>query len=193
LIINESTALRDNNHRQQLLISAARQTPGKRILFGLDVDEALSANFQASSEWEQICNAKPGTILRFHWANVLPGFQKVWIPLGRRAFGFVDDGSEHRGARTHSPRVPQPPGAPVLDLEEIVVLHFQYLAWERMLSKHRWYQAWEWSVYRQRSAIEIFREYHHMYALGRVRFIHSGGMAQGYDHWNDFRSLKASR
>src|SRR5262245_46688172 len=153
----------DEKHRQQLLLNRARQISGKRILIGLDADEALSSNFANSKEWERLSEAKPGTIVRFRWVNILPGFKAAWIPPGLRPFGFIDDGSEHHGKQIHSPRVPQPKEAPVLDLEEVVVLHFQYVAWERMVSKHRWYQVWEWAEHRQKGALQIFREYHHMY------------------------------
>src|SRR5688572_17685202 len=39
LLINTSPVF-DENHRQQLLLTRARQIPGKRILIGLDADEA---------------------------------------------------------------------------------------------------------------------------------------------------------
>jgi hypothetical protein len=58
--------------------------------------------------------------------------------------------------------VPHPPGAPVLDLDDIVVLHFQFTAWQRMRSKQRWYQAWE-LLERGNGPLDIFRRYHHMH------------------------------
>lgn len=152
----------DENHRQKLLLGEARKVHGKRILIALDADEALSANFEHSPEWERLCSAKPGTILRFRWVNILPGFERAWIPPQHTPFGFVDDGSDHFGSRIHSPRVPQPEGAPVIDFDDIVVLHFQYVVWERMLSKQRWYQAWEYLTYPEKGALQIYRHYNHM-------------------------------
>src|SRR5438132_1512267 len=75
--------------------------------------------------------------------KILPGFRQAWIPSTPTAFGLVDDGADHSGARIHNPRLPWRQDCPVLDLEDIVVLHFQYVVWERMASKQRWYQAWE--------------------------------------------------
>ena len=49
------------------------------------------------------------------------------------------------------------PGAPVLDINDFVVLHFQFILWERMVSKHRWYQAWEHQKNPNKGALEIFR------------------------------------
>ena len=158
VVINESPVF-DEGHRQLLLLERSRRINGRRILIGLDADEALSANCLESEEWKRLSEAEPGTVLRFRWVNILPGFKKAWIPPKYAAFGFVDDGRDFSGWRIHSPRVPQPDGAPVIDVEEVVVLHFQYVVWERMLSKHRWYQAWEHLNYSQKGALEIFREY----------------------------------
>lgn len=162
LVSNDSPTF-DENHRQKLLLNRARQIGGKRILIGLDADEALSANCLHSEEWNQLKDAKPGTILRFRWVNILPGFKTAWIPPKYVPFGFVDDGSAHEGRTIHSPRVPQPTDAPVLDIKEVVVLHFQYVLWDRMRSKQRWYQTWEYLNHRKKTPLQIFREYNHMH------------------------------
>ena len=192
VLVNPSSTY-DEAARQRLLIGAARKISGKRILLALDADEALSANVLQSNEWEKIANAKPGTVLRFRWVNVLPGFEKAWIPPNLIACGFVDDGSEHQGTTIHSRRVPWPQNAPVLDLHEIVVLHFQYVAWERVVSKHRWYQAWESLNHADKGPLQIFREYNHMYGSwndSEILPIKSEWLS-GFDRFGiDFRSLK---
>jgi len=160
-IINDSP-IYDENYRQKLLLRNARLIPGRRFLVGLDADEALSANALHSPDWDRIAKAKPGTIVRFRWVNVLPGFEQAWIPPDPIPCGFIDDGSEHTGKAIHSARVPFPEGAPTLDLEDIVVLHFQYVAWERMESKQRWYQAWEYATRKEMGPLQIFRQYNHM-------------------------------
>lgn len=193
VVINESPVF-DEAHRQKILIERARQFEGRRILIGLDADEALSANCLESKEWKEIADAEPGTLLRFRWVNILPGFKDVWIPPKYSAFGFIDNGCDYNGWRIHSPRVPQPPGAPVIDLDEVVVLHFQYVAWERMLSKHRWYQAWEHLKHQQKGPLDIFREYHHMYGSWDKSEIHPlrQEWLAGYDRAGiDFRSLQS--
>lgn len=191
VVLNDSPGY-DESYRQRLLLKHARRIPGKRILIGLDADEALSANCLASPEWDKIAAAAPGTVLRFRWVNVLPGFKEAWIPPEPSAFGFVDDGSPHSGTLIHSPRVPNPPGAPTLDLQDIVVLHFQYVAWERMASKQRWYQAWEFTQRRPAGPLEIFRRYHHMHGSWAPNEIHplKPEWLAGYDQAGiDFRSL----
>jgi len=151
----------DEAGRQRLLLSAARRVEGPRLLLGLDADEALSANCAASSDWVRIAAAAPGTVVRLRWVNLLPGLREAWIPPSHTPFGFIDDGSPHEGRAIHSPRVPHPAGAPFLDLDDIVVLHFQYTAWERMRSKQRWYQVWE--LLNGASPLQIYRQYHHMH------------------------------
>jgi len=192
VLINDSPVF-EESHRQRLLLNRAREIPGKRILIGLDADEAISANFSTSEEWRRLEFVEPGTIIRFRWVNVLPGFEQVWMAPEPVAIGFVDDGSEHKGGQIHSPRVPNPTGAPVLDMEETVVLHFQYVAWDRMVSKQRWYQAWEHAVHRQKSALRIFREYHHMHGGWEKNEIQPmrPEWLQGYSQAGvDYRALK---
>jgi len=161
-VVNASPVF-DEPHRQRLLIENARRIADKRLLIALDADEALSSNCLQSKEWEQISQAEPGTVLRFRWVNVLPGFENAWIPSEPLLCGLVDDGTEHTGRPIHNPRVPSRPGAPVIDLQEIVVLHFQYVVPSRMRSKHRWYQAWEHLNSPSKRPLDIFRQYHHMH------------------------------
>lgn len=191
LVRNEAVAY-EESHRQRLLLQYARQIPGKRILIGLDADEALSANATTSNEWESIESAAPGTILRFRWVNVLPGFRTAWVCPGHVPLGFVDNGADHVGKAIHSPRVPQPEGAPVLDLHEIVVLHFQYVLWDRMRSKQRWYQAWEYLKHQTKNPVDIYRQYNHMHGgwnFDEIVPLKHEWLA-GFEHTGiDFRSL----
>jgi hypothetical protein len=191
--VDNDSAVFDEKRRQHLLIDRARQFPGKRILIALDADEALSANVRSSVEWQRVLAARPGTVLRFRWVNILPGFKTAWIPRDPTPFGFIDDGSEHTPSLIHSRRVPWPAGAAVIDLEDVVVLHFQYLAWDRMVSKHRWYQAWEHLTHRQKGPLDIFRAYHHMYGSWDRSDVHPvrSEWLEGYDRAGiDFRTLK---
>ena len=64
MVINESPVF-DEGHRQLLLLERSRRINGRRILIGLDADEALSANCLESEEWERMAEAKPGTVLPF--------------------------------------------------------------------------------------------------------------------------------
>ncbi len=164
ILIENPSAEFNEPGRQKLLIDAARRIEGPKLLITLDADEFLTANFHVSAEWEFIMHAPPGTVIRFKLANLRPDLAKYW-PEGYFPWGFKDDGSEHVGAVIHSTRIPMPQDSMKIDLEEIKVLHYQYTDWDRMASKHRWYQCWEVLNRPERSAYEIYRQYHHMYEV----------------------------
>ncbi len=191
----------DEEARQRLLLEAARSLPriGKKVLIALDADEMLTANWSTSNEWKRIGQAQPGTVLRFQWVNVAPGMKRGWIPNKKIPFGFVDDGSSHAGHTIHSPRLPQPPQAPILTCREIKILHYQYVDWERMKSKQRWYQAWERVQNPSKRPVTLYRQYHHMDAAVRTAeplrpewlegYLQDGidmttVHAQGRNHWD---------
>jgi hypothetical protein len=191
VVINDSPVF-DEPHRQRLLINRARHFDGKRILLALDADEAVSSNCIDDPEWKRLSEAEPGTAIRLPWVNILPGFEKAWIPAEPLLCGLVDDGTEHTGRPIHNPRVPWRPGAPVIDLKETVVLHFQYLLPERTRSKQRWYQVWEHLNSPDKSPLQIFRQYNHMrgsWEESEIRPIDPNWMS-GFDRAKiDFRNL----
>lgn len=164
LIDNPSTTYSETE-RQKMLLAAARRFPDPRLLITLDADEILTSNFMNSPEWNTVLQAAVGTVIYFRWINVRPDLQSYWSPESYYAWGFMDDGSEHTGFLMHSPRVPVPAGAPSLKLKNIRVLHYQYAKWERMESKHRWYQCLERVNQPLLSSIELYRQYHHMNAI----------------------------
>ena len=55
-------------------------------------------------------------------------------------------------------------------LEDVRVMHFEYVDWERMKSKHRWYQCWEKLNNPKKNPIQIYRQYHHMYLIKKTNF-----------------------
>src|SRR5690242_9248978 len=69
----------DEGERQRIVFEAAREIPGKRILLAIDSDEAVTANWMTSSEWNALRDAEPGTVIRFQWVNLLPGCKECWI------------------------------------------------------------------------------------------------------------------
>ena len=94
--------------RQKLLIDTAREIPGEKVLIALDADEVLTSNFVNSPEWQTLINSPVGTIIKFQWVNLMDDLQHCWIPDSFYPWGFVDDGSEHKGCLIHSHRVPLP-------------------------------------------------------------------------------------
>ncbi len=177
IVVDNTAPGYDEGARQRLLLSTAREhVPGPKVLIALDADEALTADAQGTDEWRRLLAAAPGTVLRFRWLNLLPPGDRAWVPPDDIPFGFVDDGSEHGGERIHSTRLPTPDGAPVLSHEQIGVLHLQYLDWERMKSKQRWYQCWERLEHPEKRPIQVYRQYHRMDAFppAELTDAHSG-------------------
>ncbi|BCM93391.1 hypothetical protein IAD21_05282 [Abditibacteriota bacterium] len=149
--------------RQKLLLQAARQIPGQRLLLALDADEILSANVLESSEWQKALQVAPGTMLDFAKVNLktpdtyfLHSAEdgKAWIP-----FGYMDDGAEHEGAVIHTCRIPEPPNAPRFRLNEVVLLHYNSCNVARNDSKNRWYRCFERLTFPTKSVVQITRLY----------------------------------
>lgn len=148
--------------RQKLLIDTARTFGTSNILIALDADEAFTANFSETSDWKRLQSLTPGTTIRFRWVNLLPGAKRYWSPTKHHAWGYVDDGQLHEGKVIHSPRVPVSQN--IVDFDEIRILHYQYIDWDRMESKQRWYMAWETLHNNANSSVQLYRMYSHMYS-----------------------------
>jgi hypothetical protein len=165
ILINNPAENFSEEIRQKVLIDESRKIDGNKILIALDADEFLTSNFLASPEWQKVINCEIGTVIKFKFVNITPDFLTYWMPQYEMPWGFHDDGSNHLGQAIHSFRIPIPDNSPTLLLDEIKVMHFQYTDWQRMESKHRWYQCWERINNPKKSAIEIYRGYHHMYSV----------------------------
>jgi hypothetical protein len=171
ILIDNNTNQYNEADRQKLLINEARKIEGPKLLITLDADEFFTPNILESKEWKNIMNSKPGTIFTFQWANITPDFKRFWYGF-YFPWGYMDDGEEHKdNNKIHSGRVPLPDNHPVVEIESIKVMHFQYTDWKRMESKHRWYQCMEVVNDDSRSSLKIFRQYHHMFAIPKESLI----------------------
>jgi hypothetical protein len=159
----------DDPVRRRMLVDLARAiVPAPRILVALDADEFMTSDAWGHKEMCAFLAAPPGTVGRMRWINVLPDEPRAWIPRARTDFMFVDDGSAFRGSAMHGPRLPGAKSGSILDLAAPKVIHLQYLDWERMRSKQRWYQAQERIEYPQKRPIQLYRQYHHMDAIPAI-------------------------
>ena len=167
LVENNSPAF-DEPRQRGLLIEAGRRLPGPKTFVSLDADEFLSGNFAASEEWERLATAAPGTVFRFNWANILPGFERGWV-IAILPAAYVDDGRPFVGLPLHGPRLPLPGDGRYIDLKEIKILHYQYIDWARMKSKQCWYQCYEYLLNPGKKALAVYRNYHRMDLFARRR------------------------
>jgi glycosyltransferase involved in cell wall biosynthesis len=163
-VLTNSADRYDEGHRQQILISAARELPGPRVIIALDADEFLSPSWD-SLEWNRALRSPPGTVLAFDWVNILQDGRCGWIPPEKIPYGLIDDGSNHDGEQIHATRIPVAPQAAIHHLSETKVIHLQYTDWPRMKSKQRWYQCWERINHPRKRPIQIYRQYHRMDAF----------------------------
>lgn len=170
LIDNPSESFNEPE-RQKLLIDEARKIDGPRLLITLDADEILTPNVLKSPEWHTILTSKPGTIFKFQLANFRPDMKNMWL-ANHFPWGYMDDGCQHSSdSKIHSGRIPLPAKHDEIVLNLIKVIHFQYVDWARMQSKHRWYQCFERINFPEKSSLDIFRRYHHMYVIPKNQII----------------------
>lgn len=127
--------------RRKMLFDEARAVPGKRLIFAIDADEMISANWTDSLEWNRMLEAEPGTSFNFDWVELLPGLKQCAI-FGQQA-AFIDDDKEYSSPSIHEQRIP-PAGGEVVQLHDIKLLHYIDIDPKRMLSKHRWYKCVEY-------------------------------------------------
>lgn len=132
--------------RTKILLDAARKIDGKKIIFALDADEILSANFQDSPEWLTIQKLNEGTVILFDRININAEQDKYFGKL-KMVIGLVDDGistiESTSQAIIHNIRLPWPKNADYYYFKEIKVIHFDYVNPERTISKLIWYQCFE--------------------------------------------------
>ncbi|MDR0864808.1 MAG: glycosyltransferase family 2 protein [Candidatus Symbiothrix sp.] len=164
LLENESLANFNEYLMRKPLFDEARKIDGNKILISLDADEFFTPNCQETIEWETLLSAKSGTMLKFPWINICPNFESYWLATSSGNFGYIDDGIEFTTGIIHTPRSLQPIDHDAIGFNQIKVLHFQYVDWERMKSKQRWYQCFE-LINKVNNPVDIFRGYHHMDAM----------------------------
>lgn len=166
--------------RQQMLLAEARRFPGPKVLFSLDADEFLTANFATSLEWNSILSASPGTVISIQWPEIEINFSDLsyfYYPVSL-PFGFVDDGTEHKPELIHGRRVPMPSGGRMLSLTEIKLMHYCLVDTGRFESRIRWYQCFE-HLSLNKKPIDLYRYYN------KIRFISPQAIAKVPLEWID--------
>ncbi|MEH2413473.1 glycosyltransferase family 2 protein [Nostoc sp.] len=190
-LLHNPSPIYNEVERQKMLLEEARRIPGPRLLIALDADEALTANFTTSPEWQTVLTAPIGTVIHFKWVNFLSDLEHYWTSPYDYAFGFMDDDSDHTGSLIHSSRIPIPAGAPTYVLHDVKAIHYQFADWDRQESKTRWYQCWEKLNHPQRRAVEIYRQYHraHIVSDEQIHPIPDRWLQGYYEHGIDMTSI----
>ena len=149
--------------RQSMLISKAREVAAGRdtLLWGLDADEILPANWKETEDGKHIMNSVKGDVFWFKWAQLAPDKKhygdSVYYP-----WLFHDDGVEPHGnyvRNMHSMRIPYPiEEKQMYHVNDFRVLHCGLLDPMRIASKNRFYQFVDWEM-NKRSPIVLSRVY----------------------------------
>lgn len=160
LIENDALDDFDEYRMRKPLFDAAREIEGNRVLVSLDADEFLS-EFEGKA-WEKVMSQPKGTLIRLSCFNVCPDLKNGWRD-NEADVVFVDDGRPYENSGlVHVTR--SIVSEMTLSEDNLFFLHFQFVNWKRMESKHRWYQCYEHINYPEKSAIDLFRKYHWMYS-----------------------------
>ena len=149
--------------RQRILVAKAREVAAGRdtLLWGLDADEILPANWQETEDGKHIWNSIPGDVFCFKWAQLAPDKKhygdSVFYP-----WLFHDDGVEPHSTNVrnmHSMRIPYPKEEKQLYyVKDFRVLHCGLLDPMRIAAKNRFYQFVDWEL-NHRSPILLSRVY----------------------------------
>ena len=163
IVIDNTNPNFNEAERQAMLVAKAREVAAGRdcILFGLDADEIMPANWRETQDGQHILNSIPGDVFWFKWAQLAPDKQhygdSVFYP-----WMFHDDGVEPHGnyvRNMHSMRIPYPiEEKQMYYVNDFRVLHCGLLDVERIAAKNRFYQFVDWEM-NHRSPVLLGRSY----------------------------------
>lgn len=163
IVIDNTNPDFNEAERQSMLVTKAREVAAGHdcILFGLDADEIMPANWRDTADGKHILNSVAGDVFWFKWAQLAPDKMhygdSVFYP-----WVFHDDGVEPHGnyvRNMHSMRIPYPiEEKQMYYVKDFRVLHCGLLDTERIEAKNRFYQFVDWEM-NNRSPIRLGRSY----------------------------------
>lgn len=135
--------------RQSMLVTKAREVAAGRdtLLWGLDADEILPANWQETDDGKRILDSVKGDVFWFKWAQIAPDKEhygdSIYYP-----WLFHDDGIEPHGnyvRKMHSMRIPYPiEEKQMYYVKDFRVLHLGGINPHRGAAKCRFYLFVDW-------------------------------------------------
>lgn len=159
----------DEYRMRNILFEKGREFNGEKVFIVLDADEILSNDFLESKDWMNIKSAKKGDYFSIDLINLEPNLEYYW-QASRLNRIYIDDGTPYKADIIHTAHIPISPNGTYKHLSKTKIIHYQYTDWQRMQSKHRWYQCYELLTRTHLHPISIFRIYHHMYGLPISQF-----------------------
>ena len=178
--------------RQAMLVAKAREIAGGRdtLLWGLDADEILPANWSETDDGQHILNSVKGDVFWFKWANLSPD-KKHYGDALFQPWLFHDDGVEPHGnyvRNMHSMRIPYPKEEKQMyEVKDFRVLHCGFLNPQRTIAKSRFYKFIDWER-NKRSSVKLERTYggHNLkeVKINAPFLLESSSIAFPFDFWS---------
>lgn len=139
-----------HSHRvRTLLLNAARDFDGYNLIFNLDADEIPSAAILKPEIRQKFVALPVGASAILPWIQLwrspvrYRNDNSVWSN-SKKQFVFRDDrisGYETKNyAIDHAPKVPTKTIDNAIFIDDAPILHYQFVVFERMLAKQRWYR-----------------------------------------------------
>lgn len=128
-------------NRRQIMLDESRKYGTHNIVCCFDADEIPTAEVLSDSFWNEIKQLAPGTSVNLEWITLWKSPRTyaqgdtVWAGQ-YKPFIFCDDGiTNFTPGDVHEGRVPEGFDIQAKNIESVKVLHYQFVLWERMLSK----------------------------------------------------------
>lgn len=152
VIIVENPATVHSSNVRKLLLEAARNFEGNNAIFSFDADEIPTSHMLSAEFNQKLENLQPGTALEMEWINLwrspnhYRNDKSIWSNSWKD-FGFIDDRKlEYKTLNIvsdHTTRIPSPEKQQHVRLEFPKVLHYQFVDWDRVMSKQAYYRLTE--------------------------------------------------
>ena len=152
VVVIENTQRFLNHSVRTLLLDAARNYDGKNLMFCIDADEVPASTILDENNLKQFHDLKPGTSAILQWIQLWRSTTQyrnddsVWSN-SRKQLVFRDDRigkyTTTNVAIDHAGRVPTRMIDKNIYIPDVPILHYQFVLFERMLAKQRWYRVVE--------------------------------------------------
>lgn len=155
----------DHENRRAPLLRAARELGSSNVLLALDADEILTAQ-ALRPEFRDFCmSLQPAEVVWLPWIMLWRDALRYrddrsvwsgrWLPCL-----FRDDGaSDYPRGNWHEARLPVPVAAGDRHWSGVRILHYQFVAYQRMLSKQAYCRVLERLQWPSKAAAAIDRDY----------------------------------
>lgn len=150
-IITKSSWYRDEPGDRNALLQVGRAIGGTHFVV-IDADEMLTGNCLVEDQLRvRILEMKPREQLSLHWIQLWRSLEEYrtdvgskWTDNYKRCI-FCDDGRAlYRSDFIHTSRIPKLKGRRYrLDNLNLGLLHFQFVNWDNLILKQRWYRCLE--------------------------------------------------